>query len=124
MRKDFSFSFKKHPVTKDISVVSKEAAVKQSLKNIVLTSFNEKIREPAFGGNVRSQLAQLITPLALQNIKDNITNAIEQHEPDVDIIDIGVATENANDINVVIIYNVLNSTQEQVLEVQLAQDIR
>lgn len=124
MRKDFSLSFKKHPVTKDLITVSGDDAVKQSLKNIVLTSYNERMRDPGFGSNVNAQLFENISVLTIQGIKDNIQRAIDIHEPDVDVISIYVHESENHNIDVMILFTVLNNPKEQSVSIPLARNIR
>ena len=54
--KDFPISFSAHPVTGNLSILKNADAVKQSVKNIVLTNFYERPYAPLLGGNVRAQM--------------------------------------------------------------------
>ena len=48
--RDFSLTFEKNAVTNDILALKNEAAIKESVKNIVLYNFYEKPFDPFFGG--------------------------------------------------------------------------
>ena len=50
--KDIDMSFLKNPFTNDISVVRNENAIKQALKNVMLTKTSEKVFDPEFGTNI------------------------------------------------------------------------
>ena len=50
--RDFSLTFEKNAVTNDILALNNEAAIKESVKNIVFYNFYEKPFDPAFGGNI------------------------------------------------------------------------
>ena len=46
---DFDLSFLKHPNTKDITILKDLDAVKQSIKNLILTSRGERPFQPTLG---------------------------------------------------------------------------
>ena len=54
--KDIPLSFTAHPVTGNVKALTNRDAVKQSVKNIVLTNFYERPYSPNLGGNILSQL--------------------------------------------------------------------
>ena len=54
--KDINLSFNAHPVTKDITVLKNENAIKRSVRNIVNTIPRERFFNPELGSDVRSSL--------------------------------------------------------------------
>ena len=54
--KDFDLSFRRHPSTGKLLMKKDDEAVKQSLKNLVLTNRYERPFRPEFGGDVRKRL--------------------------------------------------------------------
>jgi phage baseplate assembly protein W len=85
--KDFLLSFKKHPATKQLLTVSDTDAIKQSVKNIVLTNHGEKPFDPFFGGNIIAQLFENFHPAFVTGIQFDIKNAILRAEPRVSTVD-------------------------------------
>ena len=63
--RDFSLTFEKNAVTNDILALKNEAAIKESVKNIVLYNFYEKPFDPFFGGNIIGLLFENSTPCLL-----------------------------------------------------------
>ena len=57
------------------------AAVKQSVKNLLLTNRNEKPFDPNFGGNLDRFLFSLDEEFEEEDIEDAIAYAIHAHEP-------------------------------------------
>ncbi len=79
---DLDLSLRLHPIRKDIIPLRDDQAVKNSLKNLILTNFYEKPFAANVGGNLRGLLfepADAITELALE---DNIRRVIKE-EPRV-----------------------------------------
>ena len=46
--KDISLSFKRHPVTNDILALTNEDAIKRSVRNLVETRTNQRVKKPLF----------------------------------------------------------------------------
>ena len=58
--KDINLSFNAHPVTKDITVLKNENAIKRSVRNIVNTIPRERFFNPELGSDVRSSLFNFV----------------------------------------------------------------
>jgi phage baseplate assembly protein W len=65
----------------DIYKKKDAAAVKQSIKNLILTNRFEKPFRPNFGGNLRGMLFELSAETTADEIEDTIIRNIEQYEP-------------------------------------------
>ena len=83
--KDININFKKHPVTNDL-VVSKDAsAIKQAIVNLLLTNRGERLFQPEYGSDVRSQLFEPLDFATAANIKRLIKYTISKFEPRIEI---------------------------------------
>jgi phage baseplate assembly protein W len=91
--KDLPLSFNRHPITKKVNALVNADAVKQAVKNIVLTNFYERPYNPRFGGNVTAQLFENADPFLEYNLATNIRQSLENFEPRADIISIVVNSE-------------------------------
>ena len=91
--RDFSLTFEKNAVTNDILSLKNEAAIKESVKNIVLYNFYEKPFDPFFGGNIIGLLFENSTPTMVLEVKNRIEQSIEIHEPRVTAVSVTVQFE-------------------------------
>ena len=106
--RDFSLTFEKNAVTNDILSLKNEAAIKESVKNIVLYNFYEKPFDPFFGGNIIGLLFENSTPTMVLEVKNRIEQSIEIHEPRVTAVSVTVQfEENRNELNCKIQYLIL-----------------
>ena len=106
--RDFSLTFEKNAVTNDILSLKNEAAIKESVKNIVLYNFYEKPFDPFFGGNVIGLLFENSTPTLALEVKNRIERSIEIHEPRVTAVSAVVQfEEDRNELNCKINYLIL-----------------
>jgi phage baseplate assembly protein W len=75
---DLDLSLRLHPIRKDIVPLKDDQALKNSVKNLILTNFFERPFQSNLGGNLRGILfepADAITELALE---DNIKRVLKR----------------------------------------------
>ena len=77
--KDVSFSFI-HPATGDVLLATDIEAVKNSIKNIILTPRGTRPFFPEFGTRVSRLLFELASPITASQIRDEIVSAVEKYE--------------------------------------------
>ena len=70
--KDLNLNFGRHPVTKQINVLTDAAAVKRSVRNLVQYGYYEKPFHPEIGSGVRDMLFENMTPLTAQVLSQKI----------------------------------------------------
>ena len=110
---DIDLTFAKRP-SGDIYKKKDAAAVKQSIKNLLLTDFYEKPFQPFYGANLRALLFELADDDIEDEVEENIRNAIIKYEPRAEILNISViALPDQHDISVTVQFKVI-STQETV----------
>ena len=117
---DFKKNLELSPVSADITVWKDEDAVKDSIKNLILTDKGERLMQPNLGGNIRAMLFENITPSTLLLIQDQVRTTIQLHEPRAELIDV-IATSNIDDnaVAVRIVFYVRNVQQPITLDVFL-----
>lgn len=118
MRKDIDLSFLQHPLTGDLATKTDSSAIKQSLRNIVLTSFYERGFNIEFGTNIRDSLFDNITPLHMRTMGDLIKTSIRNFEPQVEVVEVNVA-ETKGDVDITVVYTELNNPNEQTVIVSV-----
>jgi len=110
---DIDLTFAKRPAG-DIYKKRDAAAVKQSIKNLLLTDFYEKPFQPFFGANLRAMLFELADEDTEDEVEENIRNAINKYEPRAEILTISVnVLPDQNDMRVSVYFKII-STQETV----------
>ena len=110
---DIDLTFNKRP-SGDIYKKKDAAAVKQSIKNLLLTDFYEKPFQPFFGANLRAMLFELADEDTEDEVEENIINAINNYEPRVEVLSIDVnVLPDQNDMRVSVYFKIIN-TQETV----------
>lgn len=117
---DFKKSLEKSPVSADLTLLKDEDAVKESIKNLILTDRGERLMQPNLGGNIRAMLFENITPGILKLIEDRVESTIQLYEPRAELVDV-IASSNIDDniVNVKIVFYVRNVQQPITLDVFL-----
>ena len=83
--KDLNVTFKPHPVTGDLIVKKDDAAIKQSVVNLLLTSKGERPFQPQLGSNLRRLLFENLDVVTASEISSNIRDTLDQFEPRITV---------------------------------------
>jgi len=105
---DLNLEFIQHPDRLDIIPLKDIDAVKQSVKNLVLTNFYERPFHPEIGGNVTSRLFEPPDTITGIGIRNEILQVLKTFEPRINGLRVEVFDHTAtNEIIVNIIYNII-----------------
>ena len=106
----------------DIYKKKDAAAVKQAIKNLLLTNFYEKPFNPFYGGNLRDLLFELADEDIEDDIRNNIARAIQSFEPRARIIDIRIKNQpDYNSVDVTIEFQIVNTEQTVIYTTTLVR---
>ena len=105
---DLLISMKKNAFTDDVSVVKNDNAIKQSIKNLVLTNPGEKHFQPLVGSRVFNLLFEPLDAFTADAVKDEVINTINQYEPRVELTDVVVVPiDEGNKLSITIEYRIV-----------------
>lgn len=120
MRRDIDFNLTPHPMNGDLSTKAGESAIRQAVKNVVLTNFYERGFNIPFGSNVRLSLFENIGVLEVQTLKDQISEAVRMYETDIDVYEVYVERgSNENELKGSIIYTEDYNPEKKVINIDL-----
>ena len=118
---DIDLSFAAKP-SGDVFKKTDAAAVKQAVKNLLLTNFSEKPFLPRFGGNLNSLLFALNTDIDDEDLEEQIISAIETYEPRARVTNI---RSNINDdqhqVKVTVTFRIINSNETVTTNIDLTR---
>lgn len=117
-RKDLAVS----PISQDLALIKDDEAVKQSIKNLVLTDPGERLMQPFIGGGIRALLFENITPAVLNLIENKVKSTINTYEPRADIINVTASSRyDDNTVNVVVNFYIRNTNEPIKLDLILTR---
>lgn len=117
---DLDLSFTVHPVKKDLFVLSDAEAIKNAIKNLVLTQHYEKKFHPEIGCLATSMLFENATPITAINLAQSIENVIENYEKRALLKDIRVEVrEDENGYLAIIEFYIKNVLEPIVFDLYL-----
>lgn len=119
---DFTINMRINPGSNDLVRVTDEEAVRNSLRNIILTNRYERLYNPLYGANLSALLFDLSGPADDVVIKKYIETAVSNYEPRVRIIDV-VVTNVVDDhlYAITIIYSLLNKSDALTLDLKITR---
>ena len=107
---DLDLNFTPHPVTGDVGFKKDENAVKQAVKNLVLTQNFERPFHSEIGSSLRSLLFEPATPMTKEILRKTISDTITNFEPRVDLIDVEIRyTLDDTAVDVRIVFKIRNT---------------
>ena len=119
--KDLDLTFAR-AANNDVFKKTDAAAVKQAVKNILLTNRLEKPFNAFFGGNLNRFLFELSEYFDEQEIEDEIRETIQLYEPRARVTRISAnVNPDLNDIKVTVVFQILNTLERETLELSLAR---
>ena len=114
--KDISLSFTPHPVTKDLTILKNENAIKKSVRNLVQTIPTERFFNSALGSEVRDSLFEFVDFGTASVIQSQIKITLENFEPRIENVDVEVDPRpDLNDFEVTVFFDIVGQqipTQE------------
>ena len=114
--KDISLSFTPHPVTKDLTILKNENAIKKSVRNLVQTIPTERFFNSVLGSEVRDSLFDFVDFGTASVIQNEILITLENFEPRIDNVEVEVNPKpDLNEFEVTVFFNIIGQeipTQE------------
>ena len=114
--KDISLSFSPHPITKDLTVLKNENAIKKSVRNLVQTIPTERFFNSAIGSEVRDSLFDFVDFGTASVIQNQIQITLENFEPRIDDVSVEVTPKpDINEFEVTVFFTIVGQdipTQE------------
>jgi len=118
---DLDLTFTKRP-DNDIYRKTDAAAVKQAVRNLLLTSYAERPFMPDFGGDLNSLLFNLDTEFDDELSEEAIIEAVETYEPRARVLDVKSSIiGDSNSARVTVTFQVINTEQIETVELDLTR---
>jgi phage baseplate assembly protein W len=117
---DLDLNFTAHPVTGDITRRFDEDAIKQSVKNLLLTRNYERPFHSEIGSPIRQLLFDLPGPMFNVMLQRAVIDVITNFEPRVSIIDVRVDDySDANEVYITLEFKIVNTERPLTLDLAL-----
>ena len=94
--KDLNFSFKIHPLRKDLVVLKDDNAIKRAILNLFSYRKGEKFFDADFGSGVPDLLFEPFDFVTAGSIKSEIESLLEENEPRVSLIEVAIDLDENN----------------------------
>jgi phage baseplate assembly protein W len=118
--KDLDFSFKKHPLSDDISVFSEDAAIRSALRNLVRLLPYDKPFQPGISSPLWRVMFEPATEATAAVVETGLLFLIQDYEPRVNNVRVAVVPyPDENKYEVLLQFTVRKSQNTQSLEVFL-----
>lgn len=109
--RDINYLFSRNPVSGNFNIKKDREAIKQSIRNILLTRKGERPFSPSFGSPIYDYLFENLTFFMVVALKSEIQQAIETYEPRVTVQNVTVQYDNQHSILVKTDVLIINSSE-------------
>lgn len=117
---DFDSLFQANPITKKLNTNTNREAVKESVRNLILTDYFERPFRSDIGCSIRGYLFELWSPALKQTMENAVIEVINNFEPRADVLDVLVEDRSdLNAISVTVAFQIRNDVTPVVLDVIL-----
>lgn len=105
--RDISLSFKRHPITNDVTVLKNEDAIKKSVINLIRTKIGERFFNDILGTSVGDTLFELDT-FDNDVLREEIIALLKNYEPRIELSNVFAETQiDTNDLLIQIEYDIV-----------------
>ena len=105
--RDISLSFKRHPITNDVTVLKNEDAIKKAVVNLVRTRVGERFFNDILGTSVGDALFEL-NSFDNDTIREEIITLLKNYEPRIELTNVFVEGQtDSNDLLIQIEYDIV-----------------
>lgn len=106
---DFLNGFDLNPTTGYLARLTNEESVKQSIKNLMLTSIGERFYDTSKGSKIRNSLFDNFDPTNLELIKMQASEVLQAYEPRARIAAIRLNEDlDRNSYNLTFVFSIIN----------------
>lgn len=119
---DIDCTFTPKPTTGDIYKKTDAAAVRQAVKNLLMTDRGSIPFRPLYGGNLEGMLFALSTELDEDDIEDAIRLAIKNNEPRAEVREVtALFNEDTYSLSVRLVFAVVNTPKVVTMDLTIAR---
>lgn len=117
---DLDLRFERNPITGDIGRKTNNEAIKQAMRNILLTKFFERPFNSSLGSGVSNMLFEPLNPLSASMLKKMVEQTLTNFEPRIDLQSVTVdIQEEDNALSITVYYAILGLQTLQTFNIIL-----
>lgn len=119
---DIDCSFERNLTTNDVYKKTEAAAVRQSIKNLLMTNRGSVPFKPLYGGGLESLLFSLDTDIDEGDIEEIVESQIRLFEPRAVLREVNADIKgDYNSVSITIIFQVINTPKVVTMELAIAR---
>ena len=119
---DIDCSFERNLTTNDVYKKTEAAAVRQSIKNLLMTNPGSVPFKPLYGGGLESLLFSLDTEIDEEDIAEKVESQIRLFEPRAILREVKAdIRSDYNSVSITIIFQVINTPKVVTMELAIAR---
>lgn len=118
--RDLDLNFVPHPIRGDIVPLRDDNAIKQAVRNLLVSNFFDRPFQAELGANLKGLLFEPADYITRIDIKDGIQNVLTKYEPRIQLL--GINVEDLSDQNayrILVVFRIKEYDTEESVEIVL-----
>jgi len=118
--RDLDLNFIPHPIRGDVVPLKDDNAIKQAVRNLLVSNFFDRPFQPELGANLKGLLFEPADYITRIDIKDGIQNVLTQYEPRIQLLNINVEDlSDRNAYRILVVFRIKEYDTEESVEIVL-----
>jgi phage baseplate assembly protein W len=106
--KDLNITFRPHPITGDLIVTKDEAAIKQSIVNLLLTNKGERFFNANLGSSISDLLFEPLDFGTAARVSAEVQNTLTFYEPRINVLSVtAIPNDEQNGFDVELFFEII-----------------
>lgn len=106
---DLDAAFTRNPRTRDVATRVDDAAIRGAIRNLIYTRHYERPFQPGLGCQLHNLLFENFDNFTRIVIERTIRDALDKHEPRIQVLGVQITEAGPNDINIQVEYRIRNT---------------
>ena len=118
--RDLDLNLVPHPIRGDIVPLRDDNAIKQAVRNLLVSNFFDRPFQQELGANLKGLLFEPADYITRIDIKDGIQNVLTKYEPRIQLL--GINVEDLSDRNayrIIVVFRIKEYDTEESVEIVL-----
>ena len=118
--RDLDLSLKIHPIRKDIIPLKDDVAIKNAVRNLLVSNFFDRPFSPELGANLKGLLFEPADYITRIDIKQNVRDVLVKYEPRIELLKVNVLDlSDQNAYRIIVQFRIKEYDTEESVEIVL-----
>lgn len=116
---DLDMALTMHPAYFDISPLKDIEAVKNSVRNLLLTNKGDRPFQPNVGSDLTAALFENMNPFTIESLRMKVKDMLHSYEPRVNDVGVKIEDDDFSGLHVSVTFNIIGISNNETVDFYL-----